>query len=269
MPKGRRSLGNYIGTSSSLGIKKVTSYIPASVGSISNPATSSVQIQQAGLPTGWYYITLNGVTNQYWVDMEYSGGGWVCVLSHPINTSITDNGSNVTYTKSTSGNAIISASNSAYATGNPSNTTFMASLGIWSALATANNSGKNIACYVSNSYAALGSTGSHARRSRWTWTGWSSTYAWQGVANLSNEVGGTAPGLHSYHITGGYSWTSYDVDQDVYTSNCSTLYNNAPWWYGACWDGSYWGGNGNGYQNAVFWTGSGTDYYNYGAIYVK
>jgi len=57
--------------------------------------------------------------------------------------------------------------------------------------------------------------------------------------------------------------------QDQYGANCANLYNRAPWWYGACWSGSFWGGNGANYQNAAFWNSSGGDYWNYGAYYVK
>jgi len=62
--------------------------------------------------------------------------------------------------------------------------------------------------------------------------------------------------------------TTYDNDQDAYGSgNCSTFYNNNPWWYGACWSGNYFAGNG--YQDAPYWDSSTTDYHQYGAIYIK
>ena len=124
--------------------------------------------------------------------------------------------------------------------------------------------------FTASSYQTLGSIANHSRRSSWSWTGWSSTYALQGASSLSNEVGGVTPGWYSYHIAGGYPLTTYDNDQDGNSGNCATYYNNNGFWYGSCWDGNFWGGGGGGsYADAAFWTGSSTDYYNYGAVYIK
>ena len=54
-------------------------------------------------------------------------------------------------------------------------------------------------------------------------------------------AGGTAPGLYAYH--NGKRFTTFDADHDDNSSgNCSADYGNAPWWYGDCWSGSFWGG---------------------------
>ena len=122
--------------------------------------------------------------------------------------------------------------------------------------------------FVSTAYKTLADINNHTKRARFTWTGWSGTYAWQGGASYTNEVGSTTAGLWSYHIANGYSLSTYDVDQDTYGSNCSSFYNNNPWWYGACWDGNFFAG-GAGYQDAPYWSYSTVDYHNYGAIYVR
>ena len=57
-----------------------------------------------------------------------------------------------------------------------------------------------------------------------------------------------------------------DNDQDAYGASCSVAYTNYPWWYGACWDGNYFGGSGH--QDGPYWSGSGGDYHNYGGIYI-
>jgi len=82
--------------------------------------------------------------------------------------------------------------------------------------------------------------------------------------------GAGSAGIKSYHALSNYQLTTSDSDHDVYGANCANLYGGSPWWYGACWSGSFWGGgDGGSYQNASFWTGSSTDYHNYGAIWLR
>jgi hypothetical protein len=87
------------------------------------------------------------------------------------------------------------------------------------------------------------------------------------MSNQSVSIGGTSPGIYTYHNN--KELTTYDVDNDLNSGNCATNYNNAPWWYGSCWSGSFWGGCGDGYQDGPFWTGSGSEYFNYGSIWVR
>jgi hypothetical protein len=87
------------------------------------------------------------------------------------------------------------------------------------------------------------------------------------MSNQSISIGGTSPGIYSYH--NGKYLTTYDVDNDANSGNCATNYNNAPWWYSSCWSGNFWGGCGNGYQDGPFWIGSGSEYFNYGSIWVR
>jgi hypothetical protein len=60
------------------------------------------------------------------------------------------------------------------------------------------------------------------------------------MMNQVISIGSTSSGLYAYHNN--KEMTTYDVDNDTHESNCSTNYNNAPWWYGSCWSGSLWGG---------------------------
>ncbi|MFA7201927.1 MAG: fibrinogen-related protein, partial [Candidatus Paceibacterota bacterium] len=61
---------------------------------------------------------------------------------------------------------------------------------------------------------------------------------------LSNEnivltaTGTARPGLASYNQY--YNFSTYDSDNDAYGGNCSTSYGAQAWWYGSCWDGSFW-----------------------------
>lgn len=97
----------------------------------------------------------------------------------------------------------------------------------------------------------------------------SSNYYSLSLSSEQISIGGTVPGLRAYHADNGYSFTTHDADHDPYGSNCSNSYGNSPWWYGACWDGNFWGGGtSGGYANRPYWTGSGSDYYDWGAIWV-
>lgn len=216
--------------------------------------------------TGWYFVKVGGVPFKVWVDMDYDGGGWTLVGSKPINVSIPA----VTYQASIGTRTVVTSSSNVYGVTDPKTYAMWMGLQTWDSIVSANNAGRNVVYYTAGSQVALGATGSHNRRSRWKWNGWNTAYAWINPNTLSNEVGGTTPGFWSYHIANGFNFSTYDNDQDAYGGNCSTSYGNAPWWYGACWDGNFWGGNGaGGHGNAAYWTSSGGDYYNYGAIYVK
>jgi hypothetical protein len=242
-----------------LGVKDGTSFSKAALKS------TDILLYNPSAPTGWYWLQINNIPTQVYIDNVYNGGGWVLVATHTINVSIPT----LTYVQTTVGTTQLGSSGFTVGTGDPKQYTTLMPLKQWTYITTANAAGNNFVYFTAGSQVELGNTGAHSRRSRWTWTGWSGTYAWQGTSGLTNEVGGTTPGLWTSHASIGLNWSTYDNDQDTYSGNCSSSYNNAPWWYDACWDGNFWGGNGSGYQNAAFWTGSGSDYYNYGAFYVK
>lgn len=91
---------------------------------------------------------------------------------------------------------------------------------------------------------------------------------------MSNEMimlcttGTCQPGMYSYH--NGRQLTTYDKDNDVAGSNCASSYGNTAWWYGACWDGSFWGGgDGGSYTNNPYWYASGGEYFAYGSIWIR
>jgi hypothetical protein len=241
---------------------------PNFLGSYNNPATSGKAIKDAYAyaTTGWYWLTVDGSVNLYWIDMDYDGGGWVLVANNRLNTGNIGTTAG-TYAASTTG--FITSGNYGLGT-NPSNFNLWVGLNKWNSIAAASGQRKFVEIVSSNIGVKLGQTGFHSKRARWTWTGWNGTYVWQGVGNFSRELGANNPGLYSYHIAGGYSFSTYDLDQDIYPGNCATFYGNTPFWYGSCWDGNLWGGGtGGGYADGPFWSGSDSDYFNYGAYYVK
>jgi len=234
-----------------------------------NPAAKSTDILAANpsAATGWYWIAAGNDVGRFWVDMTYSGGGWVLVLNNRTGNGGMPSLSYVDATKKVINFRSTSSTSPGLNYGNhytPTNFNLWVGLDAWKSIIDANSSFKKIAYFVSTSYRTLGDTGNHTKRSSWSWTGWSSTYAMLGASSLSNEVGGSTPGWYNYHIANGYSLTTFDNDQDAYGSNCSTSYNNAPWWYGACWSGNIWG-----YDGAPYWESSGADYHNYAAAYIK
>lgn len=90
------------------------------------------------------------------------------------------------------------------------------------------------------------------------------------LGGYSNKVGTLTAGLYSYH--NGRMMTTMDVDNDAYGYNCSNSYNNAPWWYGACWSGNIWGGGSmsSGYGDWGYWTSSSAEYRrDHMAIYIR
>ena len=231
-------------------------------------------VDQIKGPTGFYRIKLSEGTVTVYVDQDYDGGGWVMVMA---NRGLTGGMNNLTYH-----NAIHTANYRKNGSDDSTNDTVVkerellsldynnvnAWIGLkyWSELAgrvTANSI--KVVQYVHSSTVPL--SGTHTYRSSWTTTGFSSTYAFQSVANLSNLVGSVNPGFYT-HATGGYSLTTYDNDQDTNSGNCSTYYNNNPWWYSSCWTGNYFAGGS--YNDKPHWTGSSSsNAYNYGAVYIK
>lgn len=220
-------------------------------------------ISQIKGPSGWYWINTPIGPVQTYINQEYDGGGWALVIA---NSSGSAGMRNLTYA-----NAIAScnirnhAGTDLYGTklGVLSMYNVWVGLRYWPYLSKRVDNNKiTVVQYI----AGTGGTpleGSHTFRSRWTFDNFSSSFAFSGYGELINEVGSTTPGLYSYHAANQFSLSTYDVDQDAYGSSCSVYYGSNPWWYGACWDGNYFG-----YDNGPYWEGSST-LYSYGAIYIK
>jgi hypothetical protein len=226
-------------------------------------------------PSGFYAVKLGGEFVTVYVDQSYDGGGWICVLANRINTG---GMSNLTYS-----NAVNTCN---YRTGGSSNsagpvvpvgelTGGLSSYNIWIGTKywellgkRANSSYVTVVQFVSGTAGtALSSTGSHNKRFRWRFNNFTPSYGFNAVTGISDETNTGTPGMYGYHAVNGFGLTTYDNDQDPNGGNCATYYNNNPFWYGSCWDGNWFGGSS--YADAPYWSGSGNDYYNYGAVYIK
>ena len=202
---------------------------------------------------GMYWLNPGGLgAQQFYCDFTYDNQRvWVLVLA---NRASTNGMSSLTY---------------ANATGATINTagTYNSSLGfnLWVGLDYWKHLGNTICQIVAGS--AMNLTSTPSKRARWKFSGFSSTYAFIHPRDIIVDIGNT-PGWYGYHAVNGYSLSTFNQDQDVHGTNCSQVYNNQPFWYGACWDGNYFAG-GSGYADAPYWSGSGADYFNYGAAYLS
>jgi hypothetical protein len=227
-------------------------------------------------PSGFYNIKYNNIFVTVYVDQEYLGGGWVCVLANRLNTG---GMGNLTY------NNAVNASN--YRTGGSTNTpgpSVVSTSGLsglsnyniwigtsfWSFLGNRANPGRiDVVQFVSNTNGtALGNTGAHTKRYRWKFDSFTSTYAFTNPVAIADETGTGSPGMYNYHAVNGFSLSTFDNDQDGNGGNCSSYYANNPFWYGSCWSGNWFAG-GSGYADAPYWNSSEGDYHQYGAVYIK
>jgi len=231
-------------------------------------------VSQITGPSGWYSIKVGNDDVFTYVNQSYSGGGWVLVAA---NRQSTGGMGALTYSDAVNScNFRTGGSNQGANTTTPADKGFgsLANYNVWigtkywKALAGRVNPYEvTVVQYVATTN-GVGLDGTHTKRYRWKFKNFSSTYAFQDVAAVSDETGTGSPGMYNYHAVNGFNLTTYDNDQDVYTGgNCSTFYLNNPWWYGACWSGNYFAGGG--YADAPYWDGSGSDYHQYGAIYIK
>ena len=222
-------------------------------------------------PSGWYWIdTELGPVHTY-VNQDYDGGGWVLALA---NRSGQGAMSNLTYNDAVNTCNIRTNFNTPVPIGSKliglSNYDMWLGTKFWSTLSGRVTANKvTVVQFVASSNGvALNATGSHTKRYRWRFDNFNQTYGMVGAAAISDETGTGAPGLYSYHAANGFSLSAFDLDQDTLGGSCSTFYGNIPWWFGACWDGFYFS-NGFGHANSPYWAGSGSDFHNYGAVYIK
>jgi hypothetical protein len=206
----------------------------------------------AGITTnGVYWLNPGGLgANRFYCNFDFdSNRVWVMVIANRAGTGAVGS---LTYANAT--NPVVTTVG-----------TYDTNLGfnLWVGLNYWPYLGNTVCQYASSSITGL--SGSHNRRSRWKFSGWSSTYAFIYPRDIINDVGGITPGLYSYHAVNGFSLTTFDNDQDVHPGNCSSFYQGNPWWYGACWSGNYFGFSNT---DNVHWDGSSGDQHAYGAIFL-
>lgn len=229
---------------------------------------TTLKANSPNCPTGRCGLKLDGLTGktyEVYIDQTYDGGGWVMVIN---NTWVSGGMRNLTYSDAVNSVNYRVSEVPVTTIKNKTIAQFNAFLGVkyWFGLCQNITPGyMYIVQFVSSSAKELNDTGNHTKRYRWRSTQFTGTYQFQAAGGVSDETGTGAPGLLTYHAANQYNLTTYDNDQDPYAPiNCSQSYGNNPWWYGACWSGSYYG-----YDNGVYWDGSSSDSHSYGAVYIK
>jgi hypothetical protein len=218
-------------------------------------------------PSGFYNVKTSLGTVVVYVNQEYSGGGWVLVLA---NRQSTGGMNNLSYHSAVNKSTYRTSSTVTSAPRGIGLADFNCWVGTryWQELTGRVTAGKvTVVQYVSGTNGTA-LNGSHTKRYRWRFNNFTATYGFSGAEAVSDETSTGAPGFYSYHAANGFNLTTFDNDQDVEGGNCSTYYNNNPFWYGNCWSGNYFGG-GSGYVDAPYWDSSGADYHQYGAVYIK
>ena len=244
----------------------IKSSLPSASGfTTKNPAKSAKQITDLGLPNGWYWVDLSGPKLVY-VNTKFSGGGW-----YLITQNRTGNGGigTINYVDAID-------SKQFYKTQYGLETTLVkerdlgtfnlwTGMKLWEEMTGGKGTGGQVAQVVYTSPTDL--DGLNTKRATWSYSSFSERYAFQGATGVSSNSNN--PGLYGYHAANGYNLTTHDRDQDASGGNCANNYGGHPMWFGACWSGNVWGSTAGGYADAYFWDGSGSDYFNYGAVYVR
>ena len=231
-------------------------------------------ISQVRGPSGFYNIKIDSGYITVYVNQEYDGGGWALVLANRKDTAgmnnltYTDAVNSCNYRTDGTSNGTNTVVNPLSATSDLSKYNIWIGTSYWSQLAGRVTSNKIMVVQFVAPTDGTALNGSHSKRYRWRFDNFNGTYGIVGATSIADETATGAPGFYNYHAANGFSLTTYDNDQDVYIpTNCSSYYNNNPWWYGECWSGHYFAGGG--YQDQPNWIGAGSDIYQYGAVYIK
>lgn len=231
-------------------------------------------IQDAG-PTGWYNIKFGTNNVPVYIDQDYDGGGWICIMANRRSTagmnnlSYNDAITKANYRHNGTNNGTNDRGLKSGANLSLSDVNIWIGLDFWERFGYRKESGYiNVVQYFAGTNGVgLSATSSHSERHRWKFTGWGSQYRFLGGTSVANDVGGNT-GMYSSHVLAGAGLTTYDRDQDSNSGNCATYYNNNPFWYTSCWSGNMFAG-GSYVDGPHFTSSSAGNARQYGALFIK
>lgn len=224
-------------------------------------------------PSGWYMIRVGGKPRPFYVNQDYDGGGWVLVMANRRYTAGMNNlkWNDAMYSVNYRHGGSDDATNElGIGRSSPPLSDFNAWVGLnfWRELAGRASSGKiTVVQYTANTN-GVPLNGTHNQRIRFNGTHFNTNGAFQGKALNSLEVNNNGWGNSGFYSMMGNKLTTYDKDLDSNSGNCSTYYNNNPFFYTSCWTGNIFAGGG--YVDGPYWTSSSSTYsQQYCGVYIK
>lgn len=224
-------------------------------------------------PSGWYMFNVFGNKVPLYINQDYDGGGWVLVLANRRytagmnNLKFQDAMNSVNYRNAGSDDTT-NLRGMGNSSPNLSDINCWVGLNYWKHLSGRAVANKIAVVQFMDDTNGVSLNASHPQRARFLFDNVNTNGSFSGRGSYVNESDVNAWGTSGFYTYCGNPLTTYDNDQDYHSGNCSTFYNNNPFWYGACWSGNIFAGGG--YIDGPYWVSSSATYSKqYCGVYIK